>query len=281
MSLSLALCNEVIGDWDFAAQCDYAAALGYAGLEVAPYTLADQPHRLAAAKRAELRRAAHAAGIRITGLHWLLTTPAGLSINGPDARRRHRTIDVIERLIGLCADLGGSVLVHGSPAQRRVAADDDPVAARARALETFAAAARAAQAGGVTYCIEPLSRAETNFVNTLAEAARIVREIASPALRTMIDTSAAGQTEAQSVPELIAHWLPTGLVAHVQLNDTNRKAPGQGTDDFPAILRALQRSGYQGIAAVEPFIYEPDGPGAAAWAAGYLHGIQAAIEAGT
>ncbi len=276
--MKLALCNEVLAGHDFAAQCAIAAALGYDGLEVAPFTLGKEPGQLPAAERRSLRRTAEDAGLRITGLHWLLVTPKGLSITDRDPDVRARTVSVIEDLVELCADLGGSVLVHGSPAQRSIGPDDDPQEARQRALDVLGFAARAAERAGVVYCLEPLAPNETNFVNTVAEAAEIVRAIGSPAFRTMIDTSAAGQSEAQPVSELIAKWLTTGLVAHIQLNDRNRKAPGQGTDDFVAILRALRAAGYQGIAAVEPFVYEPDGPGSAAWAAGYVRGILAAID---
>jgi sugar phosphate isomerase/epimerase len=88
----------------------------------------------------------------------------------------------------------------------------------------------------------------------------------------MIDTCAAGNAESAPIPELIEGWLPTGQVAHVHLNDPNRRAPGQGTLRFAPILAALERQGYAGDGAVEPFVYEPDGPTAAARAIGYLQG---------
>lgn len=278
--MRLSLCNEVIRELDFAAQCELAAKLGYAGLEVAPFTLDDNPHLLAAGRRAELRRAAADAGIVVTGLHWLLVTPEGLSINTPDAGVRRRTVDVIERVIGLCADLGGTVLVHGSPKQRSIPEGEDPAPWRGRAMETLAAAARAAEKAGVTYCLEPLSRHETNFVNTVAEAVQVVDAIASPAFRTMIDTSAAGLTESTPVADLIRKWMPTGKIAHVQLNDTNRRGPGQGSDAFAPILAALGQTRYAGVAAMEPFIYEPDGPTTAAVSIGYVRGILEALGEG-
>jgi len=276
--MKLALCNEVLRDKAFAEQCDFAAKLGFDGLEVAPFTLSDDPAAIDVAERARVRRLAADAGIAITGLHWLLVAPAGLSITTPDADVHKRTIAHMEALAQLCADLGGSVLVHGSPKQRATEPGDNPTEARARAIEAFAAAANAAEKAGVIYCLEPLARNETDFINTVAEAVEIVKQIGSPAFRTMIDTSAAGQSEERPVPDLIREWLPTGQIAHVQLNDANRKAPGQGTDDFAAIMRALHEVGYDGVAAVEPFIYEPDGPGCAAWAGGYLRGVMAGLK---
>ena len=94
----------------------------------------------------------------------------------------------------------------------------------------------------------------------------------------MLDCSAAGLSESVSVPELIDRWLPTGLIGHVQVNDPNRRAPGQGDMRFAPIFAALQRHGYAGSVAVEPFDYVPDGPGAAARAIGYIRGILEAIE---
>ena len=48
----LALCNEVVRELAFADQCALAKGLGYDGLEIAPFTLSDEPHRLPPAKRA-------------------------------------------------------------------------------------------------------------------------------------------------------------------------------------------------------------------------------------
>jgi sugar phosphate isomerase/epimerase len=275
--MKIALCNEVLRDMAFPAQCDYAAALGYDGLELAPFTLGPEPHLLNAAERGRLRRAAAAAGIEILGLHWLLVTPPGLSVNGPDDAVRERTVAVLRELIGLCADLGGTYLVHGSPAQRSVAKGDSLETARDRAVATFAAVAPEAETAGVTYCIEPLAESETNFINTVEEAAALVQRIGSPAFKTMIDTSAAGRTEALSIPDLIDAWLPTGMIGHIQVNDTNRRGPGQGEDRFAAVFAALLGHGYDRTVAVEPFDYHPDGPGAAARAAGYIRGILEAL----
>lgn len=275
--MRIALCNEVLAPWPFARQCEWAAALGYEGLELAPFTLGDDAWKLPAAERAALRRAASDAGIAISGLHWLLRQPEGLSITSPDATVRARTLDVLRGLIDLCADLGGAVLVHGSPAQRRLPAGDE-AAARERATEAFATVASHAQAAGVVYCIEPLAPPEADFLHTVAEAAATVQAIDQPALRTMLDCCAAARAEAAPVHEVLARCLPTGLLAHVQVNDPNLRGPGQGALGFADILRALRRHGYAGWIAVEPFDYHPDGPACAARAIGYLNGLLEALD---
>jgi D-psicose/D-tagatose/L-ribulose 3-epimerase len=276
--MKLALCNEVLRELDFPAQCALAKGLGYDGLEIAPFTLSDEPQRLPYERRTELRRIAADAGIAITGLHWLLLVPRGLSITSDDDGERRRAVEVMRALIELCADLGGRVLVHGSPGQRQIAPGQSAQAALGHAGECFAAVAEDARQAGVTYCIEPLARSETPLINTVEQAAAIVRAIDSPALRTMIDTCAAGQAETQPIPDLIDRWLPGGQVAHIHFNDPNRRAPGQGTLRFGPILAALRRQGYDGIASVEPFVYEPDGATSAARAIGYLTGLLEALE---
>ena len=276
--MRIALCNEVIAPMPFPAQCVYAAKLGYDGLEIAPYTLSDEPHRLGAAQIAAARSAAQDAGIAITGLHWLLVKPAGLSISTRDDAVRKRTIDVMLALIDQCAELGGRYLVHGSPHQRRVDPGETRAAALARAQESFAAVAGRAENAGVVYCIEALSAEQTPLINTLEEAARIVQQINSPSIRSMLDCSAAGRMEKQPLAALVDRWLPQGVIAHVQLNDRNRQGPGQGQQKFAPLFAALRKHRYGGDVAVEPFDYVPDGPGAAARAIGYVRGVLEALD---
>jgi D-psicose/D-tagatose/L-ribulose 3-epimerase len=275
--MKFALCNEVLQPLPFEQQCRIAAALGYDGLEVAPFTLADNPADLTDAQALQFERVASDHGLRIYGLHWLLVAPGGLSIVSADTAVRQRTVHFMQRLVELCALMGGDYLVHGSPKQRSVPAGSTRHDAVARAVECFGQVAVRARDMGVTYCVEPLSLNETDLINTVAEAVAIVEQIDSPGLKTMIDCSAAGQQEAGPVAELLARWLPTGHIAHVQVNDPNRRGPGQGDMRFVPILQALvqaRRSGhYDGIVAVEPFDYVPDGMGSAARAIGYLKGI--------
>jgi sugar phosphate isomerase/epimerase len=272
--MRLSLCNEVIREFPFERQCTLAAELGYAGLEIAPFTLGDDAYRMPAARRAELRSALKNAGVVASGLHWLLVAPAGLSITSPDIGVRTQTIDVMRRLIALCAELGGEYLVHGSPAQRRISGAAE---AAKRGEDAWSAIADDAARAGVVYCIEPLGRHETDFVNTLDEAAAIVRRIDRPALRTMVDTLAARSTEKESLEALLERWLPSGLIAHVQLNDRNRRGPGQGEDRFLAALAILKRQGYRGWLAMEPFQYHPDGATSAARSIGYVQGLLEAL----
>ena len=184
---------------------------------------------------------------------------------------------MIQRLVELCADLGGSVLVHGFPAQRDPGDAESPQSAWDNALTCLRAAGDASHAAGLTYCIEPLARRLTPFINTIDEAVRFVDMTGSKGLKTMIDTCAAAEMEPLMAAETIRRRWGEGYLAHIQLNDRNQRAPGQGDDRFGPVLRALRDVGYQGAVSVEPFIYEPDGPTTAAVAAGYIRGLMEEI----
>ena len=282
--MKFALCNEVLQPQPFEQQCIAAAAMGYDALEVAPFTLADNPMLISDAQAREFRGMAQGAGISISGLHWMLVAPSGLSIVDAADAVRERTLTVMQRLVELCALMGGSYLVHGSPRQRSVPDGSSREQALERATACFARVAVKARDAGVVYCIEPLSTRETDLINTVEEAARIVDAIGSPGLKTMIDCSAAGQVEHEPVEVLMRRWMPGGHIAHVQVNDPNRRGPGQGEMKFAPILAAiaqLQAIGdYQGIVAVEPFDYVPDGPTCAARSIGYLKGIMEGLGRG-
>lgn len=271
--MRFSLCNEAIGDRPFADQCAFAAALGYDGFELAPYTLAEDPRDITAAMVADTKAAMDAHGLATTGLHWLLVNPIELSITTADDALRETTLEVMEACVDLCADLGGRALVHGSPKQRAIGPDDDRAACEARALEVFRAVAAQAEFRGVVYCLEPLRAQVTSYVNTLAEAAAVVDAVGSPGFRTMIDTSAAAVMEPDGVAAAIRQWIPSGHVAHIQFNDRNRRGPGQGDDKFGDILQALIDVGYTGDVALEPFIFEPTRDACAALSIGYVKGL--------
>ncbi|MFB3816481.1 MAG: sugar phosphate isomerase/epimerase family protein [Candidatus Methylomirabilales bacterium] len=273
--MKLAICNEVFRGWPVERAVAYAAELGYDGVEIAPFTLADAPAAISAARRREIRRAAEQHGIAIAGLHWLLVKPEGLSINGPDAAVRARTQAHMRELIHLCADLGGRVLIHGSPDQRSVPQGGDFEEAWRRARETFEACLPAAQERGVVYCIEPLTRQVTNFINTVAQADRLVREIDHPAFRLMVDCRSA-ESDGSAVAELDAA-LASGRLAHVHVNDVSGRGPGFGRLAFTPVLQRLRAARYRDYVSVEVFEFDPDPQTIAGRSIGYLRGILEAL----
>ncbi|WMS41776.1 sugar phosphate isomerase/epimerase family protein [Acuticoccus sp. MNP-M23] len=266
--LKIALCNEVLRELPFDRQCAFAAAVGFDGLELAPFTLAENPEHLTDSDAARLRSTLAANGLSCCALHWLLAAPSGLSITTSDEAVLHRTHELMRRLVDFAAAVGAGVLVHGSPAQRVIAGKEDE-ASRQRARDAFAIAGEAAAAAGVVYCIEPLSTDETAYINTVAEAVSVVSEVASPGLKTMIDTAATAR-DGGDCARIIREFMPMGVLQHVHVNDPNRRGPGEGALRFAPIFDSLRETNYNGWVSAEPFVYEPDGMAAAARAAGVL-----------
>ncbi len=265
--MHFAFCNEGFGETPWRRVCEVLGEAGYDGVEIAPYTLAEEVHQLSAAERSEIRRTAEEAGLQIVGLHWLLASPEGMHIAHPDPAVRLRTADYLRHLADLCADLGGRVMVFGSPKQRGRSAGASGEEAWRWAVETFRAVLPTLAERRVTICFEPLGPQETDFVNTAAEASRLIAEVNDERFRLLLDVKAMC-AETIPIPDLIRSHREA--LAHFHANDVNRQAPGFGEVDFRPILAALREIGYQGFVSVEPFAFPLDAAAVAGRALAYL-----------
>jgi sugar phosphate isomerase/epimerase len=251
-----AICNETFEGWDHDRVCSFVAGLGYTGLEIAPFTLAPRITDVSADRRKLLRKQAEDAGLTILGLHWLLAKTEGLQITSPDAAVRQRTAEYLAELARCCRDLGGDIMVFGSPKQREIPPGHSYEHAREFAVDTFHRAADTFTDNGVTLCLEPLAPTETKFINTCAEACEILQRINHPNFALHQDVKAMSAETKLSVPELIrryAQW-----TRHFHANDPNQRGPGFGETDFRPIFQALKDIDYQGWISVEVFDYTPD-----------------------
>jgi sugar phosphate isomerase/epimerase len=258
--MRFAICNEIFQDWAPEAVLEYCAKLGYDGLEIAPFTLAKTAGEISPRQRRRLRQAAASAGVEICGLHWLLARTEGLCLNHPDAAVRERTGRYLCDLVDCCADLGGRALVLGSPQQRNILPGLTAQQAWDLAAQTLADAVLRAESRGAVICLEPLSPAETNFINTAAEAIRFARQFNSAAMKIILDVKAMC-SEPEPIPHIIRQSWPH--FAHFHANDKNLKGPGFGDVDFGPIAAALGQTGYDGWVSVEVFKFD-EGPEAIA-----------------
>lgn len=253
--MKFAICNEMFEGWEFARVCEAASAAGYTGIEVAPFTVGRLAGDVPNTDRSAMRKAAEKNGLRIVGLHWLLAKTEGFYINHPDKAIRDRTVSYLRDLTNLCADLGGDIMVFGSPKQRDVCEGLSKQQAWDYALDTFGRALPALERRNVTLCLEPLAPQETNFINTAAEAARMVREVYSPFFRLLLDVKAMS-SETTPIPDIIR--TQAGILKHFHANDANLRGPGFGDTDFVPIATALKDIRYQGWVSVEVFDFAPD-----------------------
>jgi sugar phosphate isomerase/epimerase len=274
--MKISICNELFRGWPM-DNFWLSAQLGYDGIEIAPYTLADSVTEISHEKRKAIRRAAEENGIEIIGLHWLLVKPEGLYINHPDEFIRIKTQEYIEALIHFCADIGGRVLIHGSGHQRKVQEKCTFREAWEWARETFEACLETARKRNVIYCIEPLTRASTNFINTVEEALRMVKEIRHPNFKMVFDCRSATAHE-ESIITALLRALESRALYHVHVNDATGRGPGFGETKFTPILKTLRESGYQRHISVEVFEYDPNPETIASRSIGYLRGILESLE---
>jgi len=253
--VNFSICNELFEGWPFERVCRFVKELGYDGLELAPFTLAPTITELDQASRGELRRQAADAGVSILGLHWLLAGTEGLHLTSPDPSVRRRTAEYLVALAEATRDLGGTLMVFGSPKQRSLLPGVTEDQAFAHALDTFRTAMPGVASAGVTICMEPLSPAETDFINTCAEGARLVEAVGDPNFVLHLDVKAMS-SESTPIPALIDQFAPR--MGHFHANDANRRGPGFGDVDFVPIFKALRAAGYDRWVSVEVFDFSPD-----------------------
>jgi sugar phosphate isomerase/epimerase len=252
--VKFAICNETFLDWPFDRAFAFARDCGYTGIEIAPFTINRDVRQISTQQRAEIRRQADAAGLQVIGLHWLLAKTEGFYLTSPDAAVRRATADYLKELARFCGDLGGRVLVFGSPLQRNLLPGVSMDDGMRFAAEVFQAAMPTLEETDTVLAVEPLGPAEGNFLNTAADGVKLIEMVASPHCRLHLDCKAMS-TESRPIPELIrAH---AGVTEHFHANDPNKQGPGFGELDFVPIFEALGQVDYRGWVSVEVFDYAP------------------------
>ena len=225
--------EEILETVRLAPRRDVRAA-GYDGIEIAPFTLGDTPADISPRLRREYQDRISAEGLVFVGLHWLMVSPAGLHVTGPDQSLRQKSWDHVRHLVDLCADLAGSpssprVMVFGSPKQRCATGGLTPAEATRNFVEGLAAVAPHAESRGVTILVEALPANQCDVITSLAEAAAVVREINQPSVRTMFDTHNAVD-EAEPHEVLVERYFD--LIRHVHVNEMNGGYPGTADYNF-------------------------------------------------
>jgi sugar phosphate isomerase/epimerase len=250
-----AICNELFGDMAFTDSCALLQRYGYHGIEIAPFTLFDDPGKFTSAQVAEIRRVLQDHGLEFAGLHWLFLKPKGLHFTTADETIRRRSRDHLKALVDLAGQLGGGVLVFGSPKQRH-SIGIGREQATANLEEGLRSLADFAAQRNCTILLESLSPDQTDVVNTLSEAEESIGRIGHPAIRGIFDFHNCA-SELVSWEELIDDHFP--IFAHVHLNETNGSYPGTGHSDFLPPFRKLAEKGYAGWISLEIF-HLPEDP---------------------
>jgi len=260
--MKVATCTEPWGEKPIEDVIRLSAELGFDGVELAHFTIADDVRDISADRRASIARAATDSGVAVVGLHWLFVSPKGLHLTTPDAAVREKSADYLRALADFCGDVGGHIMTFGSPKQRNIEPPTTFEEGWKRARDVFASVTDTLAARDVTLCIEALAPAETNFIQTLDESTRMADEIGHPNIDVMIDCKAMST-------------MPDGLVGtierfgararHFHANEAGGKGVGMpvAPDEPPAIdwdrtMAALVATGFDRWVSLEPFDYNPD-----------------------
>jgi len=251
--MQFAICNEIFQDWKLEDTFACAKKVGYDAVEIAPFTIAKYVTEISVEARQKIREAAAKSRIAISGIHWVLVQTEGLHLTHPDKSVRDKTSRYFGDLVDFCADLGGKTIVVGSPKQRNIMAGVSHQQAWDSATAVFREPVMQAEKRAVTICFEPLAPAETNFINTAAEAIQFVQQLNTPHFKIILDVKAMC-SESKPIPQIIRESWPH--FAYFHANDRNLKGPGFGDVDFKPIAAALKEVGYDGVVSVEVFKFE-------------------------
>ncbi len=265
--MPFAICNEIFEGWKLEDAMSFAAKAGYDAIEIAPFTISNYVTDITPQQRREIAESAERTRIKIAGIHWVLAKTEGMHVTHPEPAVREKTARYLCELVNFCADIGGHIIVFGSPKQRDVLAGVKKEEAWDYALKTFEAPVARALNRGVTICFEPLAPVETNFVNTAEEAIRFVSNLHSGSFKIILDVKAMS-SEDKPIPQIIAD--AKGHFAHFHANDKNFKGPGFGDVDFKPIAAALRQVNFQGYVSVEVFKFEEGAEAIATRSINYL-----------
>ncbi len=214
---------------------------GFDGVEVARFDFADFPST-------EIRRVADSEGLGLT----LCSAFTGqLSFASEDPGHRQQASDLLMRALDAAVAMGSEIVVGPFcapvgqlPGRRRTEAEWD------RVVEGLAGVAGAYEGAKVRLAVEPLNRFETYFLNTAADASRLVEAVDSPAIGVLFDTFHAN-IEERNVEESLAALGPH--LFHVHTCENDRGAPGSGHINWVGVLGELERRRYEGWCVIESF----------------------------
>ena len=191
--------------------------------------------------RVQVRQVARALGLDVVGFNSLLQHAPQLNLVTRDSDLRRASAAELVAIVQMAAHFGASVIVVGSPRQRR--APDDATFRRGRRTlhrRTPARRRRGRPPQNITLCLEPLTASLTNFMNDTREGVAVARAMDHPAVKLVLDVKQISQETRtfEAAVDLALPWL-----AHVHVNDANMHAPGEGDTDFTPIIRKLRAVG--------------------------------------
>jgi len=255
--MKFSICNAGLKKLAIPEVFDLIAETGFDGVEIAPRTIAGSLDEIESSHISACRKAVDSAGLEVVGVHTIFGRDPQYHILQDDAATRDRTLNAIIRAANLCGELGGKVVIFGSPWQRNVpeGMTHDQAVDVAASLIGHARLVDALEKNGVTFCFEPLSEDQTDFVNRAAKAVELVDKIDHPNVGMMLD----GYSISWEEDDLNTVIKTCGKqLCHFHADDETKRGPGQGEMDYKTIAASLDAIGYKGWVSIEAHDNETD-----------------------
>lgn len=230
-----------------AASLDRAAALKEMGADfltagTGDFLVPDQPDEVFAKSLAKLA----GSPLPVLACNGFIR-PKNLLCVGPDANH-DQVLEWSETAFRRLKQASGKFIVFGSAGARRVP-DGWP---REKADKQFVSLLKRmgplAEKHGVSVVVEQLQEAECNYINHIAEGAKLIRAAGHPNIRLLADLYhmvVMGDTPADLKAAM-------DVVVHMEIAEKQgRTYPGVKGDDFRPFFRVLRESGYKGAIGIE------------------------------
>ena len=172
--------------------------------------------------------------------------PADLKVTGPDVDKV-RLDNYLANATERAAELDGEIIVFGSGGARGVPEGFSRKRAHDQILEFLETAANYAGQHGLVIAIEPLNCAETNMINSIAEAVQFADELRRPEVQVLVDFYHQ-MLEDEAFDEIVRAG---ERIVHVHVADTDRLYPGSGRYDYGRFAKSLADAGYNKRVSVE------------------------------
>jgi len=220
------------------------AAIGYDGIELGAATPHAYPDYTGPERRRAIKKLFETNRIALVSMLPAPGGGAGFNVASPIEEERAAALGQYNKVAQLCADLGGEIVIYVAGWQVFGTTREQAWQWSRSALQTVA---KTAKALGITIVIEPTS-ADSNLVDSCDDALRMMHEVNEPNVKLMFDTY--HTIYRNEVASDYVHRFGKDL-RHVHLADSNRLPPGEGTGEFPTLIEALKKTGFDGYLTME------------------------------
>jgi sugar phosphate isomerase/epimerase len=241
----------------FSESIKKAADLGYDGIELALKDASEVGHL-------NLPKILNQTNMEVSCISTgQVFSDTGLMFTDVDNEKRKKIKMIFKEFIDLASDFGRKVnigRVRGYIQNNRNRSDEQRFIDMTRDLCDYALPKK------VTLILEPVNRYEINFINSVADGVKLMKQVDRPNIKLMPDIFHMNIEDVSIGKELAKN---IDHIEYIHLADSNRLAPGWGHTNFEDIFNHLKNANYEGWMAVE-ILPKPTATAAAKQAIEYL-----------